>query len=93
MNPNDEEDRLADALVAAAASVRRYESRRKAAGRLLIASSLLIAAVLGLRPGSRPAAVYVIRGDSTGVVLTGPGVARRAETTRAVFPARKGDRT
>jgi hypothetical protein len=89
----NEEARLADALVAASAAVRRYESRRRAAGRLLIASSLLLAVVLGMRLRIRPAPVYVIRGDSTGVVLTGPGVARRVETMPAGTPTRKGDRT
>jgi hypothetical protein len=93
MNPNAEEIRLADALVVATAAVKRYKSRRRAAGRLLIASSLLLAALLGLRLRARPAAVYVIRGDSTGVVLTGPGVARRAETAPVARSSRKGDRT
>jgi hypothetical protein len=41
----------------------------------------------------RPVTVYVIQGDSTGVVLTGPGVARRAETMPAAHPTGKGDRT
>lgn len=93
MNPNAEETRLADALVVAVATARRFERRRRRAARALFASALLLAAVLGLRSTVRPATVYVIRGDSTGVVLTGPGVARRAETMHAASPARKGDRT
>lgn len=91
MNPDAEEARLADALVVAAMSARRFERRRRLAGRALIAGSLLVAAAFGLRSAVRPAAVYVIRGDSTGVVLTGPGVARRTESTPAPL-ARKGDR-
>lgn len=93
MKPDVEEAHLADALVVAEMSVRRFERRRRLAGRALIAGSLLLAAVLGLRSTARPATVYVIRGDSTGVVLTGPGVARRAETMPVARAARKGDRT
>jgi len=91
MNPDAEEVLLADALVVAAMSTRRFERRRRLAGRVLVAGSLLVAAVFGLRSAVRPATVYVIRGDSTGVVLTGPGVARRTESTPAPL-ARKGDR-
>lgn len=83
---------LADSLVAAAAARRRFEARRRVAGRILIASSLLVVAVLGVRLSTRPPIVYVIRGDSTGVVLTGPGVARRAESAPQFLP-RKGDRS
>ena len=93
MNPNSEEVRLADALVVAAMSVRRFEARRRVTGRALLAGSLFLAAFLGLRSAVRPATVYVIQGDSTGVVLTGPGVARRAEAVPARVPPRKGDRT
>lgn len=93
MNPNSEETRLADALVAAALAVRRFERRRRLAGRALLAGSLLFAAVFGLRSAVRPATVYVIQGDSTGVVLTGPGVARRIERVSVPVPPRKGDRT
>ncbi len=92
MNETEREALLADSLVAAASAARRYESRRRIAGRSLIASSLLLAAVLGIRLSTKPAIVYVIRGDSTGVVLTGPDVARRSESTPAP-PIRKGDRT
>jgi hypothetical protein len=90
MNERDDAP-LADALVAATAAVGRYESRRRTAGRILLAASLLVAAVLGLRPKARPA-VYVIHGDSTGVALTGPGVARRVEAPPPLGPG-KGDRT
>jgi hypothetical protein len=93
MNPDAEEARLADALVVAAMSARRFEKRRRLAGRALVAGSLLVAAVLGLRSAVRPATVYVIQGDSTGVVLTGPGVARRLERASLPVPPRKGDRT
>jgi hypothetical protein len=92
MNPNAEEARLVDALVAAAMSARRFQRRRRLAGRALLAGSLLLAAVFGLRSAVRPVTVYVIQGDSTGVVLTGPGLARRTETSPAP-PIRKGDRT
>jgi hypothetical protein len=93
MNPNAEETRLADALVVAAMSARRFERRRRLAGRALVAGSLLVAAVFGLRSATRPATVYVIQGDSTGVVLTGPGVARRIEAASAPVLPGKGDRT
>lgn len=93
MNPNSEEVRLADALVVAALAARRFERRCRLAGRALLAGSLLVAAVFGLRSAVRPVTVYVIQGDSTGVVLTGPGVARRAETMPAAHPTGKGDRT
>jgi hypothetical protein len=92
MNRNGDETRLADALVVAVATARRFERRRRRAAQALLAGSLLLAAVLALRP-ARPPDVYVIRGDSTGVVLTGPGVARRAETMPVAHPNRKGDRT
>lgn len=93
MNPNAEEACLADALVVAAMSARRFERRRRVAGRALLAGSLLLAATFGLRPAVRPARVYVIQGDPTGVVLTGPGVARRIERSSAPVPPRKGERT
>ena len=93
MNPNAEETRLADALVVAAMSAGRFERRCRLAGRGLVAGSLLVAAVFGLRSAMRPATVYVIEGDSTGVVLTGPGVARRIERVSVPVPPRKGDRT
>lgn len=93
MNPNAEETRLADALVVAAMSAGRFERRSRLASRALVAGSLLMAAVFGLRSATRPATVYVIQGDSTGVVLTGPGVARRSERAAVPIPPRKGDRT
>ncbi|MGA7991568.1 MAG: hypothetical protein WCC53_09070 [Thermoanaerobaculia bacterium] len=93
MNPSVEEARLADALVVAAMSARRFERRRRLAVRTLLAGSLLLAAALGLRSAVRPATVYVIQGDSSGVVLTGPGVARRIERSSVPVPPRKGDRT
>lgn len=93
MNPNAEEARLADALVAAATRAHRFERRRRLAGRALVAGSLLLAAVFGLRPAAKPSTVYVIQGDSTGVVLTGPGVARRVEGASVPSLPRKGDRT
>ena len=92
MNQDFEEARRADALVVAAMSARRYERRRRLAGRALLAGSLLLVAAFGLRSAVRPVTVYVIQGDSTGVVLTGPGVARRSESTPS-SPIRKGDRT
>jgi hypothetical protein len=92
MKPDAEEDELVDAFVAAAMSVRRFERRRRLAGRALLAGSLLLAAI-GLRSSRKPVAVYVIQGDSTGVVLTGPGVARRVEGAPIPVAPRKGDRT
>jgi hypothetical protein len=93
MTTHSEEARLADALVIAAMSARRFERRRRLAGRALVAGSLLLAAVFGLRSSVRPVTVYVIQGDSTGVVLTGPGVARRAEAASVPVLPGKGDRT
>ncbi len=92
MNETQREALLADSLVAAAAAARRFEARRRVAARAFIISALLAVAVLGVRLGTRPSTVYVIRGDSTGVVMTGPDVARRTECTPA-SPSRKGDRT
>ena len=69
------------------------ESVRRAAAALVVAGSLLVSAVFGLRSAVRPVNVYVIQGDSTGVVLTGPGVARRAEAATVPVQRRKGDRT
>ena len=92
MTETPREALLADSIVAAAATARRYRRRRRVAGRALVASSLILVAVLGVRLKTRPSIVYVIRGDSTGVVLTGPDVARRSESTPS-RPIRKGDRT
>ena len=91
MNPNVEEAVLADALVVAAEAARRFERRRRLAARALLAGSLLLAAAFGLRSSLRPDTVYVIHGDASGVVLTGPDLARRTESTPP-RPARKGDR-
>ena len=93
MNQDFEEARRADALVVAAMSARRYERRRRLAGRALLAGSLLFAAVLGLHSTVRPVTVYVIQGDSTGIVLTGPGVSRRTESAPVPALLGKGDRT
>jgi hypothetical protein len=86
--------RVADALVAAASAVRRYRGARRRAGSGLLAVSLatvaLLAVQLARRPAPRP--VYVLQGDETGVVLTGPDVARRAESL-APRTQRKGGRT
>lgn len=86
--------RLADPLVEAAASVRRLREARRRAASGLLAASLLATAILAVqlarRPEPRP--VFVIRGDETGVVLTGPGTARRAESL-GTPPQGKGDRT
>lgn len=92
MSPDSKEVRLADALVVATMAARRFERRRRLAGRALLAGSLILVAIVGLRSALRPAVVYVIQGDSTGVVLTGPGVARRVEGTLAPVAPRKGDR-
>lgn len=85
---------LADPLVAASAAARRF---RRARGRVvsgLLAASLLAVAFLTVQLARRPdpSPVYVLRGDETGVVLTGPDVARRAESL-APRVTRKGDRT
>lgn len=86
--------RVADALVAAASAVRRYRGARRRAASGLLAASLVTVALLAVelvrRPAPRP--VYVLQGDETGVVLTGPDVARRAESL-APRIQRKGDRT
>ncbi len=86
--------RVADPLVAAASSVRRFRgARHRAASGLLAASLVAVAALavqLARRPEPRP--VFVLQGDETGVVLTGPGLARRAESLAPRVP-RKGDRT
>lgn len=91
MNSTPRETLLADSLVAASAAARRFDSRRRVAGRVLVASSLLLSVTLGMRIRARATTVYVIRGDSSGVVLTGPGLARRTESVPA-RPARRGGR-
>ena len=84
--------RLADPLVAAAAAAGRWETARRRALTGLTAAALVAAFALALRTEPAPRTLYVIRGDATGVTLTGPGVARRGETLPPVLP-RKGDRT
>jgi hypothetical protein len=86
---------LADPVVGAAAAAGRSRRRIRAAASAVVAASLVVAFAFALRARRpEPVTVYVIRGDATGVVLTGPGVLRRSETVsppqRAV---RKGDRT
>ena len=85
---------LADLLVAASGAARRFRRARRRAASGALAAFLLAVAVLAVqlarRPEPRP--VFVLRGDETGVVLTGPDVARRAESLPQP-PPRKGDRT
>ena len=85
---------VADPLVAAAFAVRRYRGVRNRAASGLLAVSLVTVALLAVqlvrRPDPRP--LYVLQGDETGVVLTGPDTARRAESLAPRAP-RKGDRT
>jgi anti-sigma factor RsiW len=88
-----EDAALSDALVEAAAAVSRFRRLRRRSTSLLVAASVILSAAVAIRSAvAPPRTVYVIRGDSTGVVLTGPGVARRAERVPAPVPARKGDR-
>lgn len=86
--------RLADPLVAATCTVRRWRRVRGRVASDLLATSLAAVAVLAVqvarRPEQRP--VFVIQGDETGVVLTGPGTARRAESLPPP-PSKEGDRT
>jgi hypothetical protein len=84
---------VADAIVAAAAARGRFHRRVRRAGTTALAASFLLAGVLAVRLARKPATEvrYVIRGDSTGIVLTGPGIERRGETLPP--PTRKGDRT
>lgn len=84
---------VADSIVAAAASADRYRRTAGRATKVVLAASLLAAIGFALRPNSPSERIYVIRGDSTGVVLTGPGVERRTETTPPLPTVRKGDRT
>lgn len=83
---------LADAAVHASASVGRFRRRTRTAGAFALAAVLVGAFVLVRRPEPPPRVVvrYVIRGDATGVSLTGPGVSRRSEVRP--LPQRKGDR-
>jgi hypothetical protein len=85
---------LADPVVGAAAAAGRARRRIRAAGSALAAASLLAAFAFALRARRpEPVTVYVIRGDATGVVLTGPGVSRRSETIPPPKSTHKGDRT
>jgi hypothetical protein len=83
---------VADAVVAAAAARSRFQRRLRRAGTAALAAAILLAGALAVRLARRPAIEvrYVIRGDSTGIVLTGPGIERRGETLPT--PSRKGDR-
>ena len=90
----DRDARLADPVVGAAAAAARVRRRVRNAGTALAAASLVAAFAFALRARRpEPTTVYVIRGDATGVVLTGPGVFRRSETIPPPKPIRKGDRT
>lgn len=86
--------RVADPLVAAASAVGRFRAVRRRASSGLLAASLVAVALLTVQVARRPAPrpVYVLQGDETGVVLTGPDLARRAESLAPRAP-RKGDRT
>ncbi len=84
---------LADPLVAAAASAGRFRAARRRTVSGLLAVSLVLAAVLALQLARRPEPpiVYVLQGDETGIVLTGPDLVRRAESLPPPRPT-KGDR-
>lgn len=84
---------VADSIVAAAASAGRYRRIAGRATKVFLAASLLAAIGFALRPARPSERIYVIRGDSTGVVLTGPGVERRSETIPPPPLLRKRDRT
>ena len=84
---------LADPLVAAEASVLRWRRARRTAASGLLAASLLAVAFLAVALARRPESptVYLIQGDETGIVLTGPDLVRRAESLPPPRPS-KGDR-
>jgi hypothetical protein len=86
--------RVADSLVAAALAVRRYHGARRRAASGVLAVSLVTVALLAVQLARRsePRPVYVLQGDETGVVLSGPDVTRRAESLAPRTP-RKGNRT
>lgn len=88
------EDPLADALVQAHLAAARFHAARRRVASALIAASFLGAIALARRtaPDLPVRATWEIRGDATGVVLTGPGQWRRAEAPPDP-PAQKGDRT
>lgn len=90
----DNDAAISDALIAAAATVSRFRRVRRRATSLLVAASVILAATVALRSAfTPPRTVYIIRGDSSGVVLTGPGIARRTERVAVPISPRKGDRT
>lgn len=73
--------RLADAAVIASLAVGRVRRTFRRAVSGLLAASLVTCLILSLRLArGRAETVYVLRGDATGVVLTGPGVSRRVES-------------
>lgn len=84
---------LADPLVAAQTAAGRFRRARRTAASGLLAASLvgvaLLAVALARRP--EPPVVYVLEGDETGVVLSGPDLVRRAESLPPSRPM-KGDR-
>jgi len=84
---------LADPLVAAQASVLRWRRARRTAASGLLAASLVAVALLSVALARRPEppTVFVLQGDETGVVLTGPDLVRRAESLPPSRPM-KGDR-
>ena len=84
---------LADPLVAAEASLLRFRRVRRQAVSSLLAASLLAVALLAVALARRPEppVVYLLQGDETGVVLTGPDLVRRAESLPPSRPM-KGDR-
>ena len=84
---------LADPLVAAQASVLRWRRARRTAASGLLAASLVAVALLAVALARRPEppTVFVLQGDETGVVLTGPDLVRRAESLPPSRPM-KGDR-
>jgi hypothetical protein len=86
--------RVADPLVAAAAAAGRFRAARRRTASGLLAASLLAVAVLAVQVARlpEPQPVYVLQGDETGVVLTGPDLVRRAESLAPRVPG-KGDRT
>jgi hypothetical protein len=87
--------RVADALVAAVATRQRTALLVRRAGAAALAASLLLSVGLSVRSLRQPPprVLYILRGDATGVVLTGPGVFRRSERVPRTAHSRKGDRT
>jgi len=78
--------------VAASAAVGRVRRAVRRAVSGLLAASLVTCLILSLRLARRPAeTVYVLRGDATGVVLSGPALSRRVESPGHV--RYRGDRS